>query len=56
MDTYLVAVVLVYYGTYRTPPIDLKPAVLIAIAKKIVKSIKYLLRKGHSFLIQRRPI
>jgi len=34
MDTYLAAVVLVlvYYGTYRTPPVDLKPAVLIAVA------------------------
>jgi len=55
MDTYLVAVVLVYYGIYRTPPIDLKPAVLIAIAIVIAietaNSIKYLLRKGNSFPI-----
>ena len=51
IDIYLSAAILICAAitNNRTPSIDLKPAI------NLVNLIKYALRKGNDFLIERRP-
>lgn len=57
MDTHLAAAVLAHQGMHRTPPVNLKPAVLTAAAAatQTANTTKYSLGKGNGFPTQRRP-